>query len=549
MESKETSCSYDKCLDGFKHAVVHIAVIAPPEMTRPLQLLYASVWLLAPGRQPPARPTKPFIKRFKNVGSIVVDRVVMSAEEAIRWYRSDSHKFNTPFPLQSVREGCDGIPLAVEDLSDYPKWPILGVPMEGEDLSTKDGKSSIPYRNYGIIRYSRRISNNQRWPDFLDINGQGKKCLEAFQFLEHHMHIDFREYPEYLGGMVLAAPDRDVYSIRQFIDTKEDGSESLYFHLKPHPGRKLENFSLTTFEGQEGMLTSFETYQVPLDGLIEINRPSTIDTAGLILTHKDRGVLLQTPMRPFLRQMNLRTEVVERRYRASVPETDGKNSAQNEYTTDRKTLASAQTYGEHLDNTHAYRRLLDAKHERSLNNGARIYEQTWFTTDQRKEALDHIRDKLRNARSSIFIADPYFGANQIDQFLYAIERDRIQIKILTSQNALKTAKPKKASNGKVSALQNPTTQLLEQAKNFTSFYENDLEIKVAKAKDSLFHDRFLAIDGRVWMLGSSLNSIGVRPTLIMRIPHGEKILSQLLSLYNKSSELKAPSEVQDKADG
>lgn len=543
MESTESSNPYSKLTDGFEHAVVYVAVVVPPHSTPerpPLRLLFASVWLLASGRQAPSRPSKPYIKKFKKEGAIAVDRIVMTAEEAIRWYRSASEGLRTPAPLHDAREGSDGVPLSAGKLSDFPRWPVLGVPMESEDITLKSERSPIPFRNPGIIRYSRRISDSQEWPNFLHQDGQSKHCQEAFQFLEHHMHVDFREYPEYMGGMALAVPDCDVHSVRQFVDPKEDGSESLYFHLKAHPGRKLQGLSLTSMEGQEGILTSFDTVPVPEDGLVVIDRPSSIHVSGLVLTHKERGVLLQTPMRQFMRQMNMTTEVVERRVKVLVPETDKKKSPVNEYFAEKKTLASTRTLGEAPNTTDAFQRLLNAKRERLLNQSALLYEQTWFSTDQRKAALEHIREKLKNARSTIFIADPYFGANQINQYLFAIERDEIKIQILTSSNAFKKMKGAETtievdvSEGSLDAHQ----ALLKNLKIFQVSHKSSIEIKVANTENSLFHDRFLAVDGRVWMLGSSLNSIGIRPTLTMRIPHGEKILSHLLGLYENSIPLK-----------
>ena len=308
-------------------------------------------------------------------------------------------------------------------------------------------------------------------------------------------------------------------------------------------------------EGQEGVLTSFDTVPVPEDGLVIIERPSSVHGSGLVLTHKQRGVLLQTPMRKFMRQMNMRTEVVERRVKVQAPETDKKKSPVNEYVSEKKTLASDRTLGDAPNTTNAFQRLLEAKSERLLNHSAQLYDQTWFTTAQRKEALEHIREKIKHARSTIFIADPYFSANQIPQYLFAIERDEVKIQILTSNSAFKNIREAEAkkeietaaeiereiSDGFVDTKQT----LLKNLAIFQANHKNNIEIKVANTESSLFHDRFLAVDGRVWMLGSSLNSIGIRPTLIMRIPHGEKILGHLIGLYKNAlalEDFKVPRE-------
>lgn len=539
LESLSSSYQYNDALESFDYAVVRIAVLIPPKSDQterpPLRLLYASVWLLPPGREIPSKRHEAAIKRFKKEkGGIAVDRIVMRAEDAINWYRSSFEIFTTPIPFQDSQDS-DGIPLDVASLDDFPRWPLLGVPMQSESLTGSSERSSVPFRNIGITRYSRRISGNQSWPEFLTPNGRGDNADEAFKFLERHMHVDLREYPEYLGGLTLAVPDLDVHSVRQFIEPKNEGSESLYFHLKPHPGQTLQHLNLTVFEGQEGMLTSFQTLKVPEDGLIEIKRPTAIDTAGLVLAHEQRGVLLQTPMRSFLRQMHLTTEVVERRVSVTVPQNEGKRSPADQYHTEKKTLASAQTYGDPQNNSDAFKRLTEARNERNLNHSARLYDQTWFGTGQRKAALDHIRAKIRNARVSVFIADPYFGATQIVQYLFALERDDIKVKILTSDYAFSKPKTSEGDEKSATLAGDDLSALETNIEKFRILHSNPLEIKIARTIETYFHDRFIAVDGRVWMLGSSLNSIGVRPTLIMRIPHGEKVLDYLSHLFDKSA--------------
>lgn len=540
----------DRITDALDQAVVHIAVLVPPRLKPnvssvmpaaerpPLRLLFASVWLLAPGRQAPPRPAEPFLQRFDE-GSIAVDRIVMSAEEAVRWYRSVPEELNTPKPLQGLRAKSDGIPLSAGRLSDFPSWPLLGVPMECEDIAEKTEGSSIPFRNINIIRYARRISDSQVWPGFLDQERQSKDCQIAFQFLERHMHVDFKAYPEYLGGLILAVPDCDVHSVRQFVDPKKDGSESLYVHVKPHLSRKIRGLTLTSMEGQEGMLTFFDSVPVPEDGMVEIKRPSSIHSSGLILTHEDRGVLMQTPMRGFLRRMNMTTELVERHVKVQAPENDRKKSPINEYIVEKKTMASSSMLGEAPDTTDAYQRLLDAKHERLLNYSARTYDQTWFAAGQRKEALGYIREKLGHARSSVLIADPYFSEKQVRQFLYAVARDEVSIKILTSGSAFNMFNSAEGETGNDTGDASVKDGFLGELEIFRASHKNSIDVRVANNESSLFHDRFLIVDGRVWILGSSLNSIGNRPTMIMRVPHGERILNNLIALYDNSSPLES----------
>jgi hypothetical protein len=46
----------------------------------------------------------------------------------------------------------------------------------------------------------------------------------------------------------------------------------------------------------------------------------------------------------------------------------------------------------------------------------------------------------------------------------------------------------------------------------------NIEIKVMPGQKSPVHDRFLIVDGTVWVLGASLNEFGSRGSLLMKLP-------------------------------
>lgn len=550
LEIPSSTAQFNDALMGFDYAVVRLAVLIsssrhkPHQNERPaMRLIFGSVSLLPPGRQIPKKRYKTAIKRFKKneTGGIAIERIVMRAEDAINWYRSSFGNFTTPIPFENPKES-DGVPLDVATLRDFPRWPTLGVPMQSESLTDSSEQSPVPFNNIGIARYSRRISGTQPWPDFLNSAERTKNSDDAFDFLQKHMHVNLIDYPEYLGGLTLTVPDRDVHSVRQFIDPKNEGQESLYFHLRPHLGRPLQGFNLTVFEGQEGMLTSVQALNVPEDGLIEIKRLNSIDTAGLVLTHRERGVLLQTPMKSFVRQMNFTMEVVEKRINITVPETESKKSATNQYDTEKKTVVSAQTYGTHPDSSDAFNRLIDARTDRLLKHSGRLYDQTWFGTGQRIPALDYIRGKIKYARTSVFIADPYFGPTQVWQYLPALERSNIKVKILTSNSAFIKPQTLEKNTSAENSTGHDLIAFKSALEKFKSLHSNPIEVRIAQTNETNFHDRFIAVDGRAWILGSSLNSIGMRPTLIMRVPHSREVLNHLDKLFKNSKILEGFAE-------
>jgi len=529
----------------FKWAVVRIAVHAPYQLRNsdqaPLALIYASVSLLPPGRQRPLRPAKPFHKHLgQERGTLWVDRIVMEAEQALAWYRSPSQEFRTPLPHENPRKRSDGQSLSVGDLADFPSWPVLGVPMQSESLTDREEEGpSIPFGATDIARYHRRLSGDGKWVDSA-AESLGRVLLqsdEGLRFLERHIYIDFGEYPEYLGGITLVVPDQTVQTVRQFVEPKADNSESLLVQVVPRPGQALQGLYVTILEGENGMLTSFMNHKVPEDGIVEVRRSSPIQSSGLVLSHQERGVLLQVPMRTFIRQMNLRVEVSEEVRHIEAPDTDAKRSTIGQYTSTRMTQASSQTLGARRNTQIALQRIIEAQTDRLLRSKARRYEQTWFNVAQRKEALDSIREKIKGARRDLLIVDPYFGANQISQLLFALQCDEVTVTILTSSEAFKIDKKTSESllvGPPEQQVQNRLQLFRSALVRFESHHKNKINVHVAQGDTGLFHDRFLAVDGRVWILGSSLNMLGVRPTLMMRVPHSKQILQDLQVLLDKA---------------
>jgi len=151
--------------------------------------------------------------------------------------------------------------------------------------------------------------------------------------------------------------------------------------------------------------------------------------------------------------------------------------------------------------------------------------------------LDSIREKIKGARRDLLIVDPYFGANQISQLLFALQCDEVTVTILTSSEAFKIDKKTSESllvGPPEQQVQNRLQLFRSALVRFESHHKNKINVHVAQGDTGLFHDRFLAVDGRVWILGSSLNMLGVRPTLMMRVPHSKQILQDLQVLLDKA---------------
>ena len=185
-------------------------------------------------------------------------------------------------------------------------------------------------------------------------------------------------------------------------------------------------------------------------------------------------------------------------------------------------------------------RVIEAEARRERRAIANRYEQTWFNDGERTAALAFIRTRIGRARFSVLVADPYFGANQILQFLHAVSRTSVDFTLLTSRLAFEYEAgesrtehvPDDARLGTARAPKRDTEahRLNAFASAVSSLARRGIknaQALVLVGKTPPLHDRFLVIDGVVWFLGNSLNTLGERASLILQVPDPEPIVRRL----------------------
>ena len=155
-----------------------------------------------------------------------------------------------------------------------------------------------------------------------------------------------------------------------------------------------------------------------------------------------------------------------------------------------------------------------------------------------------MRVQIATARTSVLVADPYFGARQILQFLHAVPRTQIDLIILTSSLAFESEHAETIDTPQDDS-QKPSrtsTGFATESERLTSFRQSlaTLHARGIKSVTALvlsgrmppLHDRFLVIDDDVLFLGNSLNALGDRASLILSVPNSEPILAKLHTMTN-----------------
>lgn len=120
------------------------------------------------------------------------------------------------------------------------------------------------------------------------------------------------------------------------------------------------------------------------------------------------------------------------------------------------------------------------------------------------------------------IADPYLAGLQLGQFLYAVNPESTEVTLLTSTLAFKS---KTQEPSKIDDFWQRMTQLKADAK---------LTAKTYVLQPAVLHDRFLVIDDAVWFLGNSLNTLGDKASVIVKLPNPDEVIGQLEDMLRQA---------------
>lgn len=535
----------EQFVEAFDWGIIRLATYVPASASAsPSRLLFGTVSLLTRDRPRPASGQG--VERHRigggKRGIVYFRRTVLSAREAVAWYRdAGPDRIITPVPTapDEIQKKLDGVDLMPSSFEDDPPWPSLGVPL-GTDLFSNAGSPGdpAPFRGPGA-RIHRRFGNNSGFVAVIN-----DKSTVAF--LKRRLHLDLSDYTEYLGGLALAVPDPVLRYVQHYLMPAQSPGEHerLSYRLVPRADQRLENLQLTILERRSNLLSRFETVDVPSDGLVTIESSLPFHMTGYAVSHPVQGVIAYQQPLPFLRVVKGNLSVAGRKVRVEAPRSESPRSPIESYEITEFGHEIPIEVGE--ERKDALVRVIAAEQQRIRRAAAKQYKQTWFDSGQRDQALSFLRQQLTRARSSVIVADPYFGWLQIYQFLQAVPRTQIDFTILTSRLAFESEFAASIAQADEDTDQVPavSTSTLEPDK-LARFAHSLAELGrrgmksvtalVLSGKTPPLHDRFLVIDDEVLFLGNSLNALGERASLILSVPDSEPILAKLKAMASTAT--------------
>lgn len=505
-------------LDAYHSAIVRIATVRNHAIPEHTYLLFASVELLTTNRPVPdsMKVDKNGIPQTYKSGEMNFDlafrKVAMDVDEALNWYRS--LQTDPRLPIPRLKADCgkyDGKPIQTFSLQDEPRWPGLASPVVDPSLfGTGDDLYPTPFIGAGAhpSQIHRQLSVSNPLLERM-LGDQG-----ACEWLQWRVHFNITRHDELLGGAVLVVPDPDVRLVRTFKARNKEGTEYLVGEVQPHHKRSLKGLSFTHFEERFGAVNIYQRFDVT-EELMILPVPDQLEQTGYVLAHTERGLIDQQIALPYMRKFNYESITPSRHVSVTTEDDRHKNAK----VTEHQIVEVSRDLRHPIDPTEgksiprdAASRFYASSERRRAQRLAGQQQMQWF--DNRTTALEFIRRQIGSARRSVFIVDPFADGQDLFNFGHFITNREIQLRLLTSRLSFKNDAFMKAN-------------FAEAAR---SFKERDVpipDVRVLRGRSPPLHDRFLVIDDDIWLSGNSLNNIGERASVMLKLFNASTIIERL----------------------
>jgi hypothetical protein len=530
--------------EDYGHAVLHLAWDRN-DATGERTLLFAFVELIPHEIPPPIDDYDPKSDRSSlRLGGdskhwVYVRHAVVTARRALDWYLAcrrgiailPNNDGSLPEP-----EDPKAKRLALADLGEEPPWPTL--------ISSPDDDSddTLPF----CPPWARppRVHHLLPLADFgLERLWSADERAKAQPWLEGRLHFDLGDFPEYWGSVHLIAPNPVYREMVVQLGAHAQSSDSVLVHFRLRAGKSVEGLELILREREPWGASTFRRMAVR-SPLVQVNFDREVHGMNDDVFHPRHGLLHTTEgSRPFLRAISVRTA-----YARQVTV----QGSQGPYEVQRRgpPRSSHRAPVEHKAAA-ARARLLQAQYDRKRKKTAKAQGQRWFRGG-REDALVMLRDLLNGARDEVLLIDPYWGPEEMHDFALAVGQEGLPVRILSSAEVLRkrsdeagaergNGQPATAASGGAG----PSNDGAGVAEKGERLYEvlqeirkqkgmNPFEVRVMPGARAAIHDRFLVIDRRIWLLGSSLNEFGTRGSMVIALPDPHAVRGELNAIWNEA---------------
>lgn len=504
-------------LSGYRQGIIHLAWLRD-DQTR--FLLFGMVQLL-PAEFPDARGCLPKCLRAKPRSRKYLHyrRFAGSAAAALDWYRSAVSGDPVTLPHDGYRTPGDGARLESGPFLQEPPWTHL--------VTSKDLSFAPDWMNCSRTHF---LIRKDPVPPFVS---EIVQVNENRAMLKEWLNFDIVDaYRDYQGSICLVAPNPVYRSIERshLEQPRTRSAETVAYKVVARQGQHSSGLSMEIVnERPRGRMSSvFHTFADEAIAVLEFS--AEVYKEGRAVTHSQHGLLEWHEPLPLIRSIRTRMGLIQGRKRVRVP-AGGRGRPAYEYdveqTSNEETLVSGGRSNDVIS------RLLEGDNRRSRRKAAKVYDQMWFYRSHH-DATQYVRRVIGGARATVLIVDPYFSGRDLLAFGHAVQRRDVPLRILTSIRAFD-----EMANGGSCASESLLVEMLN-----TMFKDRLVspEVRVLTGSPAV-HDRFLVVDADVWFSGNSLNTIGERAGMLVRVPDPEPVIERLEAFWRAARALTQGSEI------
>jgi hypothetical protein len=486
--------------DDYGFARVHLAWVVRNGEVRHL---FGLVELL-PLEFPEPDNYEPGSKNLGNSGwSIGYKRIGVTVEDALDYYAAfcsgrvlafdDSSLLDRGREIQTVDVSAATKPFSINDFI----------------VPAVDGGDTPPYLAGWQVCPRIHECKPQIHIDLSGLLGNKNHNTNAISWLKGFVYFDLGAYSEYLGSAVLVAPNpvfRDIDSRLSDIPDKPN-EESVIIRLHPRKGKTVSGLKAVCTESETGK----KVEAVFEDNFVKLLFQSKIIKVADEIVCPKRGTLYRTVPLGFIRDFRVNLSLHSRTVEFNiVDQITGKGERvihQRHISVEKETIPQPTP-----------------PQIRSQKKEGDKYQQFWFGDNGHGEAKSYIQTLLDRARREAWIVDPYFGGRELLRYFHAGSDWAVPLNILTSAEFLRTKRESGSPTEHGDTLLHAVDELISHASELSQPQYN---IRVMEGDKSPIHDRFIAIDNDIWSIGSSLNELGSRGTLTLRLPDPAMVMGKI----------------------
>lgn len=152
-------------------------------------------------------------------------------------------------------------------------------------------------------------------------------------------------------------------------------------------------------------------------------------------------------------------------------------------------------------------------------------------TENKNRAANFLKKIIARASQSCIIADPYFNLDDLSHYIYTMPQSGVVVRILGSTEFLSSKHDEKKN------WESKHLEAKEIVKSLNSYKEKtgieNIIFRLLKGKCPL-HDRYVVVDDKIWLIGTSFNEIGNRACTIIKLPKesSRKLITHLESWFS-----------------